>query len=159
MVTIKIHKIQTWMLYSLFLCRHAVNWEHGNVTGPTNRSTARQKIPQNIVPWTEQRQQKGRQEMSSSPIHSALGQVSTKQVFTHSTSCQVISFNVLNAVWLTQVPNATCILCFNVFTNFNNLPATYVTNWRMPQETRIWVLMENDPSKAVDGLYPKYSSD
>ncbi|XP_051261526.1 proline and serine-rich protein 3 isoform X2 [Dicentrarchus labrax] len=65
--------------------RYAVDREHADATGSTNRSSSHQRVPQKVVPWAEQQQREANQAFSSerctgdyalgpSPIHSALGQ-------------------------------------------------------------------------------------
>lgn len=81
-------KIQVRMLNAHCSCRYTVDREHGDVPGSTNKSSSHHKIPQKLMSGPEQQQMNRSQRISkrstdnyappASPIHSALGQVSTR---------------------------------------------------------------------------------
>lgn len=81
-------KFKSECLIYFFLCRYTVDRERADGPDSTNRSSSHQRVPKKVMPWAEQQQQEGSQGFSSegysgdhapppSPIHSALGQVST----------------------------------------------------------------------------------
>ncbi|XP_070767470.1 proline and serine-rich protein 3 [Enoplosus armatus] len=72
--------------------RYTVDREHADGPGSTHRSSSHQRVPKKVMPWAEQQQQEGRQEISNesctgdraplpSPIHSALGRAVSEVLF------------------------------------------------------------------------------